>query len=113
LEIENWRLKVISRGKNGKKLRVKSFGLRVFLSGTRNTEPETALFSPTQLLKIALRSVKTRRKSLVSNKVYLQMGKTVYITAETRRSAEMHREERLKVNFCMRKDKTREKGIYV
>jgi hypothetical protein len=35
-----------------------------------------------------VKSVKTRRKSLVSNKVYLQMAGTDYITAEAQRSAE-------------------------
>jgi hypothetical protein len=57
--------------------------------------------------------VKTRRKSLVSNKVNLQMGKTNCITAEARRSAEMREEERQEVYFCMRKEKTRKRYLYI
>jgi hypothetical protein len=59
----------------------------------------------------SVKSVKTRRKSLVSNKVYLQIGETDCITAETRRwrshscksaygTAEIHREKRQNPIIC-------------
>jgi hypothetical protein len=68
------------------------------------------------------RSVKTRRKSLVSNKVYLQIGETDCITAETQRwrshsikcafgTAEIRREERRKPYIIEGKDKNSKKRI--
>jgi hypothetical protein len=53
--------------------------------------------------------VKTRRKPLVSNKVYLQMGETNYITAEAQRSAEIRREEKQKPGLFFGKGKNNKK----
>jgi hypothetical protein len=56
-----------------------------------------------------VKSVKTRRKSLVSNKVYLQMAGTGYITAEAQRSAEIRRGERQRPKLNIGKGKNNKK----
>jgi hypothetical protein len=56
--------------------------------------------------------VKTRRKSLVSNKVYLQIGETGNITAEAQRSAEIRGEERQEPVIYKRKEKTAKRYLY-
>ena len=65
-------VEVMNNGKKVKKLRVTGFELRVFLTGTRDTEPEIASNSPTQTIKIPVESVKIRRKSLVYKGLILQ-----------------------------------------
>jgi hypothetical protein len=70
----------------------KSCELRV--SGFEFSYPEPATRNPKQLPNTyhykchqpPSKSVKTRRKSLVSNKVYLQIGETINFTTETQRA---------------------------
>ena len=69
----------------------------------------TTIKSAAKMVKIGYRSVKTRRKSLVSNKVFLRIGETGCITAETRRTAEIRGEERQKPKLNIGKDKNSKK----
>ena len=60
-------------GEYGKQLRVTSFEFQVFQPAARNTQLETALILATQTPETPVKSVKTRRKPLSDNKLFLQM----------------------------------------